>query len=216
MARTSGAKNADNPSRRAALLEKIATRLGRVGATHASWRELASAAGVGLATLAHHFGKRDDVIRAVLAHNLERGRREIAVLATPDGPFPDSVRSALEHVATGLEHGVGEMLAVGLLEGLRHPELGPALVEMSLEPMIAALGARLARHQEAGEIRSDVDPRLAALQLLSPLLLAHLHQVQLGGATGHALDPPALIDHLVRTGVASLGAPTEGRAEAGT
>lgn len=205
MVRTVGAKNADHQARRAAMLDKIARRLGQFGATHASWRELAVAADVSLATLSHYFGKRDDVIQAVLAHNLAKGEKELLTLATPKGSFPESVHAALHHAAAGLRYGVGEMLAVGLIEGLRHPTLGLAFVNTSLEPMIQALRDRLMAHQKAGDMRREADPRLAALQLLSPLVLAHLHQAQLGGAAEHPLDMTALIDHLADGAVRSLG-----------
>lgn len=201
MVRTVGAKNADHEQRRRAMLDKIARRLGQRGATRASWRELAAAAGVSLATLTHYFGKRDDVVRAVLLHNLTKGEKEIAKLATPEGDVARSIRSALDHVAAGLRYGVGEMLAVGLIEGLRHPGLGPTVVDASLEPMIQALANRLRSHQQLGEMRRDVDPRLAALQLLSPLLLAHLHQSQLGGEREYPLEMEALVGHIAEIGV---------------
>ena len=189
MPRKKGTRNKRYEIRRRALLDQITERLGRTGAMHASWRELAAAAGVGLATLSHYFGKRDDVILAVLEDTQAQGEAPLQVLATPTGPFESSIRDALDHLAEGFRSGgVGTIIAVGLAEGLRHPTLGPAFIDKSLEPIIQAAAHRLAVHQARREMRTGCDPRTAALALISPLLLAFLHQKDLGGEEGHPLD----------------------------
>ena len=192
MARTKGTRNRETGDRRREMIDRMRARLGQRGAARASWRELAAAAEVSLATLSHHFGKRDDVIRAILAANGADGAEPLAVLAEPDGDVSHSIRSALGHLATGRRLGVGEMLAVGLIEGLRQPGLGEVFVDASLEPVIAAAAERLRRHQALGEMR-DVDPRIAAIQLVAPLILADLHQQQLGGTASHPLSMDGLV-----------------------
>ena len=187
MARTAGAKAKDHAQRRGALIARIRDRLGRVGTSRASWRELAAAAGVGLATLNHYFGKRDDVIRAVMEDDLQQGREPLAVLATPTGPFAMSIADALAHVRMGLSVGVVDMLAIGLREGLGHPHLGPVFLSTALEPIIEAAARRLSAHQEMGDM-IPTDPRAAAIELIAPLVLAVLHQDQLGGSTYHPMD----------------------------
>lgn len=192
MARTKGARNLDNDARRREMIERMRSRLGQRGAARASWRELAAAANVSLATLNHHFGRRDDVIRAILEANGSDGVEPLAVLAVPKGDFADSILAAVNHLATGLQFGVGEMVAIGLIEGLRQPGLGEVFVEESLEPIIAAMVHRLDAHQARGDMRR-VDSRIAALQLVAPILLADLHQQQLGGAATHPLDMSKVI-----------------------
>ena len=192
MARVKGARNADYDLRRLELVRKLRERLGRVGVSRASWRQLADAAGIGLATLAHYFGKREDVVRAVMEDDLRQGQQPLNVLATPSSSFGRSVRDALTHIATGFNFGVGDILSVGLIEGLQHPTLGPAFVELSLEPMLEAASARLAAHQAKGEM-IKVNTRFAAVELVSPLILVFLHQRPLGGATNHAMDIDAFI-----------------------
>ena len=193
MARTKGSRNVGTAERRRQMIDRMRGRLGQWGAARASWRELAAAAEVSLATLSHHFGKRDDVIRAILEANGADGSAPLAVLATPAGEFADSIRLALEHLASGLRVGVGDMIAVGLVEGLRQPGLGEVFVDASLEPIIAAASHRLREHQRRGQMRA-ADARHAAIQLVAPLLLSHLHQAQLGGAPSHPLDIDALIE----------------------
>ena len=73
----------------------------------------------------------------------------------------------------------------------------PLTGEFSLQPP-ASLEEALERSKnrvdlQAGEMRADVDPRMAALQLVSPLLLACLHQDQLEGAHLRAMNLEKLI-----------------------
>lgn len=187
MARTVGARSAGHDARRLTLLQRLRERLGQEGATHASWRELAAAAGVGLSTLTHYFGRRDDVIRAVMEDDLRLGAAPLAVMAAPDGAFEASVHAAVRHLCGGLSHGrLSTTYAVGLLECLRHPTLGPAFLDASLEPTLRAVEQRLQAHIDAGEMQGDA--RSASLTLVAPLLLAWLHQSELGGSTIRPLD----------------------------
>lgn len=154
---------------------------------HASWRELAAAAGVGLSTLTHYFGRREDVVRAVIEAELARGAEPLAVMAKPTGPFPQSIQDAVQHLAAGLSYGgLSRSYAMGLVQCLRHPTLGPVFLEFSLEPTIKAVEARLQVHVDRGEMTGD--PRASALMLISPLLVAYLHQSELGGREIRPLD----------------------------
>ncbi len=197
MPRIKGQHGPNYEVRRRELLVKLRARLGRRGAMRASWRELAAAAEIGLATLAHYFGKREDIILAVMRDDLASGAAEISRLATPTGPFARSIADAVQHLANGFRYGgVGEIHALGLSEGLRHPVLGPGFVDTILEPGICAIQARLDVHVTAREMRR-CDTRLAALALLSPVLVAFLHQVELDGATNHPLDIDAFLSEHV-------------------
>jgi hypothetical protein len=64
------------------------------------------------------------------------------------------------------------------------------LDEPEKAPTIAAFTARLKAHQDRGvcEMRADCDPRYAALALISPVIVAQMHQQDLGGATTHPLN----------------------------
>lgn len=149
---------------------------------------MAVAADVSLSSLTHHFGKRDDVILALMDDDAAKGAEPLAVMATASGSFELSVAAAVDHLMNGLRHGVGEMLAMGLNEGLGHALLGPAFLEKSLEPTIQAIEARLQTHIDRGEMRGEA--RHGALTLASPLILAYLHQRALGGCSVRALDMP--------------------------
>jgi AcrR family transcriptional regulator len=210
MPRTEGARDARHAERRRAMIDRMRARLGEAGATHASWRELAAAAGVGLSTLTHYFGRRDDVVRAVMEQDLEDGAEPLAVMALPTGPFERSIRDAVSHLAAGLSFGgLSRTFATGLVQCLRHPSLGPAFLDMALEPTIRTVEARLQAHIDRGEMQGD--PRAAALMLISPLLVAHLHQHELGGTRTRPLDLESfgrdVADRFIRAYGSSDGVP---------
>lgn len=196
MARTKGAKNADHAERRAELLERLRGRLASRAGGPPSFRELAHAAGVSVATLTHHFGSRDGVIAAVLEQLGQDGRPFLSLAATPSGGLEQSLRDFLSFAAQGHRRGVGDLHAIGLLEGTAHAAHGPAYLTHILEPVLNALEHRLAAHVERGEMRTT-NLRHAALMLLSPLLLAQLHQDQLGGCGVRPLDLETMIDDQV-------------------
>lgn len=164
-----------------------------------SFRELAEAAGVSTATLRHYFGDRDGVLEAALEFMHRQGLEHLTRAATlPMGPVRESLAWLLEQLVLGWRFGVGPMHALGIRAGLRHESLGPAYVNLLLEPTLQATEARLARHVADGELeRCDV--RHAALELISPLLLGLLHQDSLFGAKCRPLDLDTFLEeHLER------------------
>lgn len=207
MPRMVGTPNRTTAKRRAELLDRIRARLQDRGAGPASWRDMAAAAGVSLSSLTHHFGRRDDVIRALMEDEKSQGAEPLAVMARPTGDFATSMRDAVGHLAGGLIHaGLDRMIASGLAEGLGHPTVGPAFVTNLLEPMIEAAEARLDAHVARGEMRGG-DTRLAAIQLIAPVLIAVLHQRPLGGAAVRPLDLDAFASDHVDSFVRSWGLP---------
>ncbi|WP_282946628.1 MULTISPECIES: TetR/AcrR family transcriptional regulator [unclassified Sphingopyxis] len=193
MARHSGTPNRSTAERRAELLAKMRARLRSRSEGPPSWRDLAAAAGVSLSSLTHHFGRREDIIRAVMEDERAHGATPMAIMAEPSGAFDISVRDAVAHLATGLVNAdLDRMIAAGLAEGLGHPVLGPAFIGNLLEPMLQAVEARLEHHVRAGEMRAG-ETRLAAVQLAAPIIVAVLHQRPLGGAAVRPLDLDTLL-----------------------
>ena len=117
-------------------------------------------------------------------------------MAGPD--FETSVRDAATLSWTVMtRHGVAGMLAMGMVEGMRDDLLGPVFIDRMFEPFVIALAERLETHVARGQMR-EVDTRMAALALASPLLLGALHQGELGGAKAYPLDGEAFVDHVVQ------------------
>ena len=210
MVRTRGARNEDHDERRAALLASARARL-RAPGPAPSLRELAREAGVTVPTLRHYFGDRDGVVRAVMAAELAEARTPggpLEVAATPSGPFARSVRDLLGHADAGfVRAGLTDAHAAGLAEGLASSATGASYLALALDPTVEAFAERLRAHQERGEMRADVDPRAAALQLLAPLVVARLHQDRLGGADANPLDVGAMLDQQAEAFVRGYAAP---------
>lgn len=193
MARQKGTKNARYEDRRRELVSRLRERLERRGDAPPSWRELAAAAGVSLSTMTHYFGKRADVVRAVMEQDLASGAEPLAVMADASGPFAQSIADALQHMVDGFRYGgLGALFARGFIEGLGHETVGPAFLQSALEPTLAAVEKRLKAHIDRGEMRA-VDPRGPAIALISPVLLVFLHQQELGGRSVRPLDTEAFV-----------------------
>lgn len=201
MARTAGARNAQFEERRNALILKARDRLSLQGSEPPSFREIALACGVSVATLRHYFGSREALIKAIFEHSLQTGRRHLSNTRAPQamaGDFESGLRQFLQRVVVGWTEGqVGSLHRIGLSEGLRNPATALAYLSDILEPTLQALEQRLRADAERGVI-VGCDTRHAALMLLSPILLALLHQHDLGGARCRPLAIPALIDEHVR------------------
>jgi AcrR family transcriptional regulator len=205
MSRPRGARDADYELKRAALLRRVSARLGRRNETRPSLRQLAEAAEVTAPTLRHYFGGRDEIVAAVFAEHRRLGDRFIREAAEPVGGLEESVRSFLHNLLQGLQRGpLGEVFAVGFVEGLLNEKLGPACLASMIDPAVEALSHRLEIHQGRGEMRL-ASARNAALMLIAPLVVACHHQAQMFGAAGNPLDLNALAADMAEAFVRAYG-----------
>ncbi|WP_204484328.1 TetR/AcrR family transcriptional regulator [Archangium primigenium] len=198
MARVKGSRNADYAQERERLLTAVRQRLLARDGAQASFRELAEVAGVSVATLRHYFGSREALMAEMMADMHRRGLPHLLSVATgARGPVRESLQWFLRAFAKGWREGaVGEVHAFGLTAGVGHATLGPVYLQELLEPTLQAAEARLSRHIAEGELRR-CDVRHAALELVSPVVLGLLHQVQLSGASSRPLDVERFLeDHL--------------------
>jgi AcrR family transcriptional regulator len=190
MTRPRGRRNADFDASRAALLDTLVGIVMKAP-DRSSVAELADSAGVSRATVRHYFGSRDELLSALLTHIADGGKR--AALANPEPPGLSLRASLLRFVETLVEiwpRGVGALYVAGLFWGLEHPTLGPAYVDRMLEPLLARVEQRVASHSKR---LAKEEARYAALALLSPVLVALLHQGPLGGAQCRPLDMNAFL-----------------------
>lgn len=208
MGRPSGRKNDDHAETRAALVERAATWLLLPEHAAASFRDLAAACDVSPSTLRHYFDDRDAVLDAVFAFFARAGEPYLvaAVVNVPDD-LETSLRAFLRELLVGWRFGVGGIHAFTLKAGLGDARFGPAYVDRILEPTLQAVEARLARHVAAGTL-PPCDVRSAALSLVSPVLLALLHQDTLGGRGCRPLDVDAYADDHVARFLRAWGPPT--------
>ena len=198
MARPRGSANKDSEARKRQIAEDIWQAMRRSKGKPLSWRKMAEVAGIGPATLAHHFGTRDEVVAAILEIKRQQGAAPLATLATPTShDLETSLRDALEHLILGLSaFDVGDLVSLGLAESMHHQALGPQFVAQGLEPILEGFEERLRAHRDDGAVDSGADLRAAALMLACPILVTYLHQVPLGGRTQVPTDLSALAARL--------------------
>lgn len=187
MARPSGSRDRQFEERRSALIALAREHLSRPKGRNASWRDLAAAAGVSASTLAHYFGDRQTLISAILERAREEGDIYLAMAARPAEDFASSVRELVGMMGQGLDRGVLALQVIGLSEGLGNAQAAEAYLGHHLEPMLGAIAARLSAHVERGQMR-PVTTRFAAIGLLAPMVIARLHQAELGGSSQYPMS----------------------------
>lgn len=204
--RTYGAKNADHVAKRQRMVARIAPVIMRAAPERPSLREMAKAAGVSVNNLRHYFGTREGVLEAVFEAMGLAGKPYIerAIGFTSMPPAEGLEQLLVELAGAWTPDKLGGLHGSGISEGLGSASLGPAYVEHLLEPTLAVVEAMLDIWQARGEI-VDCDTRVGALALLSPLLMALIHQRGLGGEAVRALDLPAFIAEHVRRWIDGYG-----------
>lgn len=211
MSRPKGIRDADYEVKRRALLQGMAVRLMSREVAKPSLRDLAAAANVTVPTLQHYFGGRSQVIDAILEEQLRLGAHGLAAQATSDQPFGASMRDYARALVRALgaarDVRLGDLFAVSLAEGMVDPSISASTLRHILDPTIATLQARLGEHIARGEM-IQADTRTAALMLMSPLLLASLHQDQLGGAAHDPMALEAMADELSAAFVRAFARPS--------
>lgn len=196
MGRRAGSRNRDYEAERTRLALSLAPLLRARDGVATSVRELAAAADVSVPTLLHYFGSREGVWRATLEAMGALGAAHVARAGQEDhGPVqPSTLWLLTSFHEAWVRYGVGEMFGAGLALGMRSEVVGPTFVNTILEPTLQAAERRIEAHIAADEML-PVDVRAAGLALLSPLVLALLHQGALGGDQCRPLDIGALIAH---------------------
>lgn len=193
MGRPPGRRNEGFEEKRAALARSVMFALLEDGRP-SPLSTLARVAGVSVPTLKHYFGDRDQLVQAAMTEASKLGAPHLERARRPAGAdVRESLLRFCVDLLEGWRLGVGALHQSGLVLGLGDVGLGPAYLREILEPTILALEQRLGRHVERGDL-DDEHPRVMALALLSPVVLALLHQDQLGGTETRPLDVEAFLE----------------------
>jgi AcrR family transcriptional regulator len=209
--RPKGTRDADYSLRRSELLRGMSRHMMRRVSPRPSLRELASAAGVSVPTLRHYFGARTQVVDAIFEECLNLGREGLEAQRQTEKPFElsilDYAYALIRALAADREVRLGDLFAVALGEGLLDIDLSRSTLRHIIDPTIDVLEARLRGHIARGEmIQTDV--RAAALMLISPLLVASLHQDQLRGDTERPMSLPTMTDSIGAAFIRAFQAPS--------
>ena len=175
---------------------------------NASWRELAAACQVSVPTMNHYFGNRSSLVASIIEHAEQEGAPYLAMTARPSGPLPESMATLANMLSRGFENGVLALQVIGLAEGFADENVGSSYLGHHLEPVLSAIAARLDAHILKGEMR-PTDVRFAAIQFLSPILVAHLHQTALEGRMDYPMSVPDFISDHVGNFVRAHASPSQ-------
>ena len=149
--------------------EKAFARSGWLGATT---REVARLAKVNEVTLFRHFRSKKALMEAVISRFLETRRQIVAEGLADDLSLEDVLTRYAESYQQSLRRSADLMRAF-LAEFTRRPAALRGAVEGVAGPFKEQLVAFLARRQEMGEIRPEVNCR-AAMELFSGMFFAHV------------------------------------------
>ncbi|MFE4454529.1 TetR/AcrR family transcriptional regulator [Streptomyces sp. NPDC056796] len=184
---------------RRAIHEAALALVGEVGYTRTTIEGIAARAGVGKQTIYRWWPSKAAVLMEAF---LDRGARQAAEAGGGDGQgIPDTgdlaadLKQVLRATVDELNDPATEAPTRALTaEGVIDPVLGAQFVENLLEPNLRAYVTRLRSAQEAGEVRADVDPRLALELLIGPL--THRWLLRTLPLTHAYAD--AVVDHALR------------------
>jgi AcrR family transcriptional regulator len=193
MPRPSGRRNLDFDAKRTALARRAREAMLKRG-TGASLREIAEASETSLTNLRHYFGDRDGLFAAALEVASAEGNpwQELTMRLEGDDAG-DVLRRYFELLVVGWrQFGVGRLFEMSIAEGLGSATRGPSTVNHVLEPTLGAVEVLLSRLVERGAL-PPLEPRAATLSLVSPVLVALLHQDGLFGSGCRELDVPAFV-----------------------
>jgi len=192
MGRIKGSLSKDHADKREALLQKLHEHVEKGDAIGLGLRNIAEVMGVTVPTVRHYFGSRRGAVQALLETYLRAGEPHMAIMRQPVGEFPESIRAATEFLVEGFEMSpLPQIHSFGLAEGFSDQEIADSYVKDLLESALSAIGDRLKVHMDRDEMM-EIDPRIAAIYFISPILMSFLHQCGLNGKNTYPTDLKAL------------------------
>jgi AcrR family transcriptional regulator len=195
--RISGALNKDHEAKRLKLASSLARVILSAQGRHLTLKQLAESVEVDPGTLRHYFHDRRGAVRAAFESLLPMGEVQKARAAQlAQLPAREGLATLLERIAAAWPQLLGGMHAAGFVEGMGDGDLGQAYIATIFEPTLDTVEKLLVAYGARGELHVK-DARVAALALMSPVLLALFHQHQLMGRRCRPLDLGAfLAEHL--------------------
>lgn len=148
------------------ILEAAAALFAEKGFAGTSMQHLATTAGVSKATIFHHFPSKRALYIAVVREACRDSCDLLASLERTEGSTGERLRHFAEgHLSNMLKHApVSRLIMRELLTG--SGSHGKELAEEVFGEHFARLVALIREGQEAGELRADVDPAMAAVQIV--------------------------------------------------
>ncbi|GAA2931001.1 TetR/AcrR family transcriptional regulator [Kitasatospora cinereorecta] len=164
---------------RRAIYDAALALVGEAGYPRTTIEGIAARAGVGKQTIYRWWPSKAAVLMEAFLDLAARQAEEAAGAGEGDdgghvipdtGDLAADLRHVLRATVDELNDPVTEAPTRALAaEGIVDPVLGAQFVERLLDPSIQLYVTRLRAAQEAGELRADIDPRIALELLIAPL-----------------------------------------------
>lgn len=181
--KTTRASYANGERTRAALVDAAFDVFAQRGFQRLSIRQIAEEIGTSHTALLHHFGSKDELLKAVLARRLDREGPVRAHLVAELG-FLDAVPEIMRHNAT--VPGLIQLDSVLRAESLSPEHVAHDFIVTEQAEFLAAVRAELEREQAAGHLRAGLD-----LDVTARLITALVEGVQLAWLSDQSVDMAA-------------------------
>src|SRR3989344_651377 len=179
------------------------------GFAAAKLEDIARQAGVSKGAIYLYFETKEDIFRAVVGQAIAPNVVAVkAMAAAHPGPLADLLRGVTGHIAGIVTHTpLGCVLKMVVGEARNFPEIARVWHDELVSQALGTLTAAIAAAQARGEVKPG-DPRIYALQLIAPLLVAVLWRETFVPVGAEPFDLPAVMSQHIDTLL--LGLLTEG------
>ena len=162
--------------------------------------EIARRAGVSKGAVYLYFETKEDVFRAVVDQAIAPNIATVkAMAAAHPGPLADLLRGVSAHVArVVMTTPLGGVLKMVVGEAGNFPEIARVWHDELVSQALGAMATAIEHAQARGEVKPG-DPRIYALQLIAPLLVAVLWRETFEPIGAPAFDLPAVMDQHIDT-----------------
>jgi TetR/AcrR family transcriptional regulator, fatty acid metabolism regulator protein len=182
--------------KRRVILRAAITVFARHGYHTSRVADVAREAGVAYGLVYHYFQSKEDLLETIFRRTWSRMLEAVQRVEQEEATAREQLAS-VARIVLGAWQADPDLVRVLVREIARSPQLGNEVDEV--EHAFAALERIVARGQQRGELRADVDPRLAAW-----ILYGALEEILTGWVVGRLPGGEADVEHATRTVVAVL------------
>ena len=148
------------------ILRAAITVFARNGYHSSKVGEIAAEAGVAYGLVYHYFGSKEQLLETIFRRTWANMLEQVEEVERSEAPLREQIR-AIARIVLGAWQLDPELIRVLIREVARGPQLQHEVDEIQLA--FAALERVLARGKERGELRAELEPRLAAWILYGAL-----------------------------------------------
>ena len=141
----------------------------RKGYEATSLSELCTCTGLHKGSLYQSFGDKHQLFMRSLEHYMDKEFREVAAVAFQSDSPLENLKAAVRKICDVAGQEKGCLMINSMVELAPHDPDVKALIGQAVEKRLRVLTAMITKAQEAGGIRSELEPSKLALQLMVTL-----------------------------------------------